>query len=235
MKKNIYIFGYGSLLDFSSIEKTVLIINNDENDIDFLKKNIVCCSPILQKAKEFDKLIQIVKIKNIKRGWYHKIGNNRNKITKSWITLGAYECKGYSCNGTLFPVTEEQLNYIDTRETGYIRKIIEKKNITFIKGIGIHNDAIVYYYTVDKLLMSQPNHNYPIVQSYVDLCMTGCILIDQLLENKNNEFTIEFVKSTHKWKKYKYWINDRIYPRRPYIYVTYAKIIDTILNKFVVK
>ncbi len=235
MTTKTYIFGYGSFQDFSSIEKTVLVIRDDEGDIQFLKKNITCCSPILEEALAYDSLIQIVRVNNLKRGWYFHAGNPLNKITKTWTTLGAYKCKGHTCNGTLFPVTDEQLARVDLRETGYIRTKLDKKDITFINGAGIPDDAIVYYYAIDKSKISKPNDKYPILQSYVDLCMSGCVLTDQLLGNKNYEYTTEFVKTTHKWKNYKYWLNDRIYPRRPAIYVPYAFTIDTILNAEVVK
>jgi hypothetical protein len=230
----IYIFGYGSFQNFSSIEKSIFAINDDEGDIEFLKKNIINASPLLTEALLYDNKIKIVRVKNIKRGWYFNIGSPDYKITKLWITLGAYKSKKSTCNGTLFPVTPEQLTIIDLRESGYIRTKLDINDITIIKGNEIPKDSIIYYYAIDKKIINNPTKNYPILQSYVDLCMSGCISTDKLLENKNYEFTNEFVNTTKKWNKYKYWINDRIYPRRPFVYIPYAGIIDKILNTQVI-
>jgi len=227
----IFIFGYGSFQNFNSIEKTVLSIKYNEVDIEFLKKNICKnCITIFNEAFEYDKYIRIVRVNNIKRGWFFNV-NNENKITKPWIALGVYQSEGFTCNGTLFPVTEEQLSNIDLRECGYARKILDKNNIELIKGLEMPDNAIIYYYTLEESEVREPTDIYPILQSYVDLCMTGCILIDQMLENKNYEYTNEFVKTTYNWNEYKYWINDRVYPRRPTIYIQFANIIDKILSK----
>jgi hypothetical protein len=234
MSNPMYIFGYGSLINFSSIEKTLFSIGDDEEDIEFLKKNIVCCSPILEKALKFDKIIQVVRVKNLKRGWYLRYGSYDNKITQGHITLGAYESKSSTCNGTLFPVTKAQLENIDLRESKYIRKIIKNTDIEFLKGNGLEKNAIVYYYSIDKYKIKTPNNLFPLLQSYIDICMTGCILIDKLLENTNFEYTNEFVSTTYEWKNYKYWINDRIYPRRPSVFTPYAKIIDNIITNKII-
>ena len=50
MNKKIYLFGYGSLQNFSSIEKSIFVIRDDVADIDFLKRNLICltCCVICQ-------------------------------------------------------------------------------------------------------------------------------------------------------------------------------------------
>jgi len=224
----IYIYGYGSLINFSSIEKTLLSIQN-EDDINFIKNNL-SDSPIKDEAIKYEKKIQIVRVKNIQRGWFIHAGNIKNKITKPYTVLGAYQKEDTISNGTLFPVTKDELEKLDSREGGYIRKEINKKDILIIKGSGIEKDAKVYYYSIDEKEIKEPNKKNPIIQSYVDICLSGCIMIDSLLENKNYEFTKEFLVTTRKWKKYKYFINDRIYPRTPTTNIPKADIIDNLLH-----
>jgi len=228
----IYIYGYGSLINFSSIEKTLLSIQN-ETDVNFIKNNL-SESPIKEEAMKYDKKIQIVRVKNIQRGWFIHAGDNKNKITKPYTVLGAYEKEDTISNGTLFPVTIEDIKKLDLREGGYKRKEIDKKDIYIIKGKGIEKDAKVYYYAIDEKEKMEPNKKTPIIQSYVDICLSGCIMIDSLLGNKNYEFTREFLITTRKWKKYKYFENDRIYPRTPITYIPKADIIDKLLHEEII-
>ena len=224
---NIYIFGYGSLQNFNSIEKTLFSINDNVYSIDYNKNNSS------NYLTEYDKTIQIVKVKDLKRGWLFHTDNNN----KSYTACGAYECTGYTCSGTLFPVTEEQLANFDLREIGYQRKIIDNKNVSIINRYGDENEnkittnSIIYYYSVDNYEI-KPNIYYPLYKSYIDLCMTGCLMIDKIMNNKNNEYTIEFVETTYGWEKNKFLIDDRINLKSnaisPYIY-----LIDDILDKYV--
>lgn len=71
--------------------------------------------------------------------------------------------------------------------------------------------------------------DFPIVQSYVDICINGCLEIENSIPKaKEDHFTIDFIRSTTKWNTH--WANDRIYPRRPFMYRKNAFAIDTILK-----
>lgn len=246
-----FIFGYGSLQNFSSIEKVILRIDEDEANIDFLKKHISSkCSCILNTALQYDDKINIVRVQNIKRGFFVNM-KQTSALTKSWTALGAYEQEGFTCNGTLFPVTKKQMKRIDKRESGYHRKKIDIKKISILRGY-IPENSTVYYYSIDTeghiiddsingqsvnkaMIPSHPCAEFPILQSYVDLCMTGCCQIDKLLKNNSYDYTREFVLTTYEWSDYRFWINDRIYPRRPSVHVPFAIIIDYLLTEMVLK
>jgi hypothetical protein len=73
-----------------------------------------------------------------------------------------------------------------------------------------------------------PSPHFPIVQSYVDICINGCLEIEGKYPAAKN-FTATFIETTHNWSKY--WVNDRIYPRRPFIYRPTASQIDKALSK----
>jgi cation transport regulator ChaC len=211
-----YIFGYGSLMNYSSIKKTIF---------DNTKYNIT----LPDSAEDFDDSIQIVQVKNIKRGWYYYVGSPTTKLKEPWTALGAYTCDNYTCNGVLFPVTKEQIKLLDLREFYYTRKKINKKDITVLKGTGIPRNSIVYFYSLDSSKLKTPCPEYPIPQSYVDLCMKGSIKIDKLLGNKNYEFTREFVKTTYDWKKNKCWLANR----DPKQNNKYFDIIDQIIYEYI--
>lgn len=212
-----FIFGYGSLHNFNSIKKTI-----------FADKDIVS---IQSEFEGYDNLIQIVRVKNLRRGWFFHCSKSTNKLEEPYTALGAYECEDGICNGTLFPVSEEQLILMDLRELGYIRKVIDPININIIKGLGIKNDAIIYYYSVDQSNIKNPSPSYPISQTYVDLCMLGCLQVDKLIGNKNYQYTYEFVNTTFNWKNNKFWINNR---KNTYVesqkFIEHLDLIDKILE-----
>jgi hypothetical protein len=75
------------------------------------------------------------------------------------------------------------------------------------------------------------NAEHPIVQSYVDICIDGCLEIEAMYPlARDAHFAEQFVKTCTDWKTP--WINDRIFPYRPFIYMPRASKIDEILSKY---
>jgi len=205
---NIYIFGYGSLQNINSIRNT------------------------LNEITHIDETPFTVRVKNMRRGWYLPINKN-NLITKPWTTLACVEESGYSVNGVLIQITSECLRLLDERETDYVRKIIQHEQITSICDTELCSNSIAYYYGIDSESKQPPSLLTPILQSYLDTCLIGCIEIDAKLGNMHYEYTIEFLQTTHEWNSMYHWVNDRIFPRRPYEYVPYARIIDRLLHLYI--
>ena len=113
-------------------------------------------------------------------------------------------------------MSENDLKNTDKREKAYIRKLIEINIWVYINEFN----------TLDEM-----NKNFPIVQSYVDLCINGCLEIEEKFEAaKQVNFTKMFIKSTVYWNNF--WVNDRIYPRRPFIHCPNANMIDAYLKDF---
>jgi hypothetical protein len=75
-----------------------------------------------------------------------------------------------------------------------------------------------------------PSDVHPIVQSYVDVCLDGCLEIESMYPRaKQANFAERFVRTTSNWGPP--WINDRIYPWRPFVYVPRAWAIDALIRK----
>jgi len=92
-------------------------------------------------------------------------------------------------------------------------------------------DKDVYIFESDPADISktkEPTPDFPMVQSYVDICVNGCLEVEALYRSARG-FVQEFVKTTTGWNKY--WVNDRLYPRRPFIYVPKAETIDRALQE----
>jgi hypothetical protein len=221
--QNNYLFGYGSLIEDESRERT---------------------TPTARYAWP-------VEVKGIKRGWWAR--GAASGMTTTY--LGALKEEGALCNGIIYPVTEEELKATDARETaGYERCEIKPKDITMLDGRreppgGYERCEIKpkditmldgrreppggkYWAYISKLDSALKNNlaspQFPIVQSYVDICINGCLEIEGKYPTAQF-FTARFIETTHEWNKY--WVNDRIYPRRPFIYRPTASQIDMALSQ----
>jgi hypothetical protein len=77
--------------------------------------------------------------------------------------------------------------------------------------------------------MRFPSNEHPIVQSYVDICLNGCLEIGATYPLfKQANFAQRFMETTRNWGTP--WINDRIYPWRPFVHVPRASAIDSLIQ-----
>lgn len=209
-KSNQFVFGYGSLINLESVCNTI-------------------------EDKTMCENTYAVRIVNMKRGWYFRVSSS-TPITLPWTTLVCSDAHHFTTNGILLPITDDELSQLDLREKGYRRMTIDTKRIECLcKNKQIPQNATVYYYGLPSSEFTLSNHDAPLLQSYIDTCLSGCIRIDSMLNTGNTEypFTTEFLNTTQQWDKMRYWINDRVHPRRPHVFVPDADIIDQSLQKII--
>lgn len=165
-----------------------------------------------------------VVVRGISRGWYDQTGG------ASWnpTYLGAVADANATTNGVIYPVTPAQMEENNKREVGYLPTRIDPSAITMLDGSTAAPDADIWYYANVK---KQPvSAEHPIVQSYVDLCIDGCLEVEAAYPlAKGANFAVQFIKTCTDWQIP--WINDRIYPWRPSIYVPRASQIDALLRQ----
>ena len=195
-----YVFGYGSLLERASRTRT---------------------NPDAIGARP-------ARVTGYQRGWFHQFADN---VGSSCTYLGALEAKGKTINGVIYRVSDFEKT--KERETGYTATPLEAGVITMLDGGGpwdMGEDAKVYVFVSNKDSISktmEPTSQFPMVQSYVDLCINGCLELESLYRTAKG-FTPEFIRTTTGWNAD--WVNDRIYPRRPFIHVPNASAIDKALK-----
>lgn len=165
-------------------------------------------------------------VQNIARGWWI----HGNPVRWSITFLGAQVATGAQCNGVVYPVSAFELAHNDRREARYTRVQIPAADIQFLDGSsGLPAEARVWFYSVPSELRTVPDQQFPIVQSYLDICMNGCFEMEETYPlAKEVGFTEMFMAQTQDWNRY--WVNDRLYPRRPYAFVPRARQIDQALN-----
>ncbi len=196
-----YVFGYGSLLERASRTRT--------------NPDAVGAWP--------------ARVTGYQRGWFHQFADN---VGSSCTYLGAVEAEGKTVNGVLYRVSDFEKT--KERETGYTATALEAGVITMLDGGGPWEkgeDTKAYIFVSNKDSISKtmaPTSQFPMVQSYVDLCINGCLELESIYRTAKG-FTQEFIRTTAGWNAD--WVNDRIYPRRPFIYAPNASAIDKALKE----
>ena len=171
------------------------------------------------------------RVRGYARGWWARTG----AVGFSPTFVGAIPEKSASLNGVVYAVSDEELAATNKREAGYTPTDITK-DVEILTGGPVPKGKVWMYvndFTKGKPLKdSLPTAQFPIVQSYVDICLTGCLQIEQGFPDAGN-FAVEFITSTQEWSKY--WENDRAYPRRAPFVVPKAQDIDELLQKHLPK
>jgi hypothetical protein len=145
----------------------------------------------------------------------------------SMTFLSIVEDKHAFLNGAIYPLSHpsHMLKY-DAREVMYCRKKLN------IKQLGLYSAELppkqeIWIYTSAQPHQQPPSREHPIVQSYVDIFLRGCIQMEDKFKIKH--FAEDCVTTTEHWSEH--WVNDRIFPRRPFVHEPYASKIDALLKK----
>ncbi|HKF46489.1 MAG TPA: gamma-glutamylcyclotransferase family protein [Terracidiphilus sp.] len=196
-----YIFGYGSLIEQSSRLRTT------------------------------PKAIYVLPatVTGFARGWWARTPSPGFSTTFA----GAIPADKASINGVVYAVTQQELEDTNKREDGYTPTDVTGQ-IQILSGGYKPKDKVWMYvnkFKAGEREKSLPSASFPIVQSYVDICLTGCLQIEAAFPDDAKGFAREFIKSTQAWSNY--WENDRINPRRPFVSAPAAFTIDTLLKECV--
>jgi len=125
-----------------------------------------------------------VRLKNYKRSWEVLI--KEIKVT----SLGISNKDGANCNGLIYEVDGGKLQELDIRETNSYKRVeINRDYIELIEG-DLPEGRIWTYITK---IPQGPTKDSPILMSYVEVILTGCI-------NIGEGFTKEFLESTYDWR-----------------------------------
>lgn len=165
-----------------------------------------------------------VNVARIQRGWFGRGGG----VGLGPTYLGAGADANSNCNGVIFPVSHEQLKAFDEAEPGYHRARMDQGNLTMLDGSESAPRGDIWFYANTE--KHDPSPDFPIVQSYVDICLNGCLEIEATFPlAKEAKFAETFLQTSTNWSKF--WVNDRIYPRRAFTYGPDASRIDALIKK----
>lgn len=164
-----------------------------------------------------------VQVNGYQRGWFTK----GSGVGFSTTFLGVVQRTESTLNAAIYTIDATEINTMDKREFSYCRLAVEPENYSLLKQDIALPLGQTWIYVNKPDTIATANSRYPIVQSYVDIFLSGCMELEQRFELK--DFTKQCLVTTNNWSTQ--WVNDRIYPRRPFIYQPKARKIDQLLNE----
>jgi len=117
----------------------------------------------------------------------------------------------------------------DARELDYCRAAVDPAGVTMLDGSATPASGQIWVYVNKPDKNAAPTPDIPIVQSYVDIFIIGCLDLHKRLADPNIDFVEKCVRTTQGWSEH--WVNDRIYPRRPFRNQPRAFEIDNALRQ----
>ena len=170
-----------------------------------------------------------VRVKGYQRAW-----NARgNLIGFSTTYLGVLKDAAHEMVAAVYlDPNPSDIEGTDKREIFYCRNKVDHADIAFLDGWALPENAEVWIYALKPEDAKPVTSQWPIVQSYVDIFMTGCQQLHALMLPdiaKDTDFMAECISTTHGWSEH--WVNDRPYPRRAFISQPNASAIDAVLAR----
>ncbi|ODM91344.1 hypothetical protein Ocin01_15339 [Orchesella cincta] len=126
----------------------------------------------------------------------------------------AWNCKGVSTS-------------FSTTELFYNRMEVTHDNVSLLNSTAKLPSGKFWIYVTKPEFQELSSKKYPIIQSYVDTFLSGCLEMQQT--HNVEKFTDNCTKTTAGWSNH--WVNDRIFPRRPFVHEPNATKIDKLLDK----
>lgn len=164
-----------------------------------------------------------IEVKNFERVWGLRADGSYRTTA-----LLVVPKNGSHLNAVYYPVDYQGMIAADSREYHYCRYKLLPSDI---KSLGLRNleKGDYWIYARQPKDIQKPTQQFPIIQSYVDLFIVGCMQIQDRYLIK--DFVKECIETTKYWDN-NAWINDRINPRRPTDSTPQAIQIDNYLVKY---
>ncbi|KEI34813.1 hypothetical protein FRA_45c13260 [Francisella sp. W12-1067] len=147
-----------------------------------------------------------IEVKNFKRIW----GLRATGSFKGTFLL-AVPSTGSTLNAVYYLTNEKAVEATDKRESDYCRYKVPS---TDVEALGLKNlqQGDYWIYARDAKAIQKPNEEFPIIQSYVDIFIKGCMEIQNRYLVAN--YVQQCINTTSLWDN-NTWVNDRVNPRRP--------------------
>jgi hypothetical protein len=164
-----------------------------------------------------------VEIAGFRRGWFAR----GTSVGFSTTFLGVLPDRNSRLNAVIYRVDAAELAATDGRERSYCRTGVAPGNVKPLEhDVTSAPAGQIWIYVSRPDGVARPDAKYPIVQSYVDVFLTGCL--EQQERFGLAGFAAQCIATTADWSTH--WVNDRIYPRRPFVFQPRAGQIDRLLS-----
>lgn len=163
-----------------------------------------------------------VDVQGFRRGWFTQGASTGFSTT----FLGAVADTNHGFNAVMFGISHDELVAMDRRERGYCRSPVMPAALHLAGKGGELPDGQYWIYLNTASTTAIPSSEKPLVQSYIDIFLGGCLEQEERYNLKG--FAGRCISTTSNWSKH--WVNDRLYPRRPFIHQPRAGQIDRLLD-----
>ena len=164
-----------------------------------------------------------VRVRGIERGWSAR----GRDFGFSTTFLGATSKADAEIVAALFRIRNlEDVAAGDAREYIYCRQLVAPSQITMLDGSELPPNSKVWIYILKPDSDQPADDRFPIIQSYIDLFLNGCIQLAPRVVDKDLDFLAACIETTQGWPVH--WVNDRVHPRRPVRYPNAAQIDATL-------
>lgn len=164
-----------------------------------------------------------IELEGYRRGWFSR----GSPIGFSTTFLGLVQDAASRLNAVIYQVDVAELAPTDQRERSYCRASVARARIKPLeRDYSLAPNGQAWIYVSRGPNVSLPNAKFPIVQSYVDVFLSGCLEQERRFDVAG--FAQQCISTTSGWSEH--WVNDRIYPRRPFVYQPRAREIDNLLS-----
>jgi gamma-glutamyl AIG2-like cyclotransferase len=164
-----------------------------------------------------------IEVQGYRRGWFER----GSPVGFSTTYLGIVQDRESRMNAVMYQIQPAELADTDARERSYCREAVALRDVKLLDpSFSPASGAQVWIYVTRGASVALPSAQYPIVQSYVDIFLSGCLEQEQRFGVAG--FARQCIATTTGWSEH--WVNDRIYPRRPFAYQPRAREIDTLLS-----
>jgi cation transport regulator ChaC len=159
-------------------------------------------SRAITAPEQAHKIATPVTVHNIERVW-------SKRATNGMTAMGVRFVEEAECIGVILPVSDKELAQFDEREQGYDRVPLELSNVeqvsflgeehyeedshdVFLQAKAQNTTVVIKIWVYVQRIESPATPEHPIVQTYVDTILRGCLGISE-------EFAQEFISSTKGW------------------------------------
>lgn len=168
--------------------------------------------------------VHAVEVKGFRRGWFAR-GRGPGPGT---TFLGVVEDRESRLNAVMYGVDATELAATDRREASYCRLAVPAADVLVLDAADRSAPAAQrWIYVSPPAAVAAASDDYPIVQSYVDLFVSGCLEQEERFSLAG--FAAHCLATTSGWSRH--WVNDRVYPRRPFVFQPRARQIDELLER----
>jgi hypothetical protein len=165
-----------------------------------------------------------VEVEGYRRGWFARASTSSFGSTY----LGLQSEPRSHINAVIYQVDPAEVDATDKRESLYCRVAVDLSDVRPLeRGWAPEHDAQAWIYLSLPDTVAMPDAGNPIVQSYVDIFVSGCLEQEQRAGLKG--FSQECLATTAGWSEH--WVNDRLYPRRAFVHQPRAPQIDSLLSR----